>query len=166
MRSLPGSFLKIAWSAVLALFILGFGQGVWGVLLVGNLKTTPTIPWAVPVMAVVLWLMWRYLGGQWLPRSYAYVMGGAVDVTNEANATATFTFTSTDVAWISALGTDRGHQAASIAGEWREGRRAADPRRSHSQDERHDPSPAHDEIAAGRIIAKGALQSDAQASAR
>src|SRR6266571_2810716 len=70
MRSLPGRLLNVAWSAVLALLILGFGQGVWGVLLVGNLRTTPTIPWAVPAMTVVLWLMWRYLGGKWLRRSY------------------------------------------------------------------------------------------------
>lgn len=69
MRSLLGRLLNIAWSAVLALLILGFGQGVWGVLLVANLKTTPTIPWAVPVMALVLRLMWQYLGGKWWPRS-------------------------------------------------------------------------------------------------
>ena len=68
MRSLPGRLLKIAWSAVLALLILGFGQGVWGVLLVANLKTIPTIPWAVPVMMLVLGLMWQYLSGKWWPR--------------------------------------------------------------------------------------------------
>ena len=69
MRSLPGRLLKIAWSAVLAFLILGFGQGVWGVLLVANLKTTPTIPWAVPVMMLVLVLIWQYLSGKWWPRS-------------------------------------------------------------------------------------------------
>src|SRR6266568_3724126 len=69
MRSLPGRLLNVAWSAVLALLILGFGQGVWGVLLIGNLKTTPTIPWAFPVMTLVLGLMWQYLSGKWWPRS-------------------------------------------------------------------------------------------------
>jgi len=59
----------VAWSAMLSFLILGFGQGVWGALLVGSLKTNPAIPWAVPVMAVVLWLMWKYLGGSWWPRS-------------------------------------------------------------------------------------------------
>jgi membrane protease YdiL (CAAX protease family) len=68
-RSFPGKLLMAAWSAILAFFILGFGQGVWGTLLVTNLKTHPAIPWAVPVMAVVLWLMWKYLGGSWWPRS-------------------------------------------------------------------------------------------------
>src|SRR5881296_3892982 len=69
MRSLPGRLLKIAWSAVLAFLILGFGQGVWGVLLVADLKTTPTIPWAVPVMMLVLVLIWQYLRGKWWPSS-------------------------------------------------------------------------------------------------
>lgn len=68
-RSFPGKLLVVAWSAVLSFLILGFGQGVWGALLVANLKTTPAIPWAIPVMAVVLWLMWKYLGGSWWPRS-------------------------------------------------------------------------------------------------
>jgi membrane protease YdiL (CAAX protease family) len=58
----------VVWAAVLSLLILGFGQGVWGALLVANLKTNPAIPWAVPVMATVLWLMWKYLGGSWWPR--------------------------------------------------------------------------------------------------
>src|SRR5439155_21774613 len=48
MRSLPVRLLKIAWSAVLALLILGFGQGVWGVLLVANLKTIPHHPLGRP----------------------------------------------------------------------------------------------------------------------
>jgi membrane protease YdiL (CAAX protease family) len=58
----------VVWAAVLSFLILGFGQGVWGALLVTNLKTNPAIPWAVPVMALVLWLMWKYLGGSWWPR--------------------------------------------------------------------------------------------------
>jgi membrane protease YdiL (CAAX protease family) len=39
------------------------------VLLISNVATTPAIPWAVAVMALVLWLMWQYLGGKWWPRS-------------------------------------------------------------------------------------------------
>jgi membrane protease YdiL (CAAX protease family) len=69
MRSLSARLLAGAWSAILAFLILGFGQGIWGVLLVANLKTSPAIPWAVAVMAAVLWLMWQYLGGKWWPRS-------------------------------------------------------------------------------------------------
>jgi len=69
VRSLPGKIVMVAWSAVLAFLILAFGQGVWGLLLASNLRLTAAIPWAVPAMALVLWLMWEYLGGKWWPRS-------------------------------------------------------------------------------------------------
>jgi membrane protease YdiL (CAAX protease family) len=35
--------------------------GLWSVLLVINLRSTPAIPWAVAVMALLLWLAWRAL---------------------------------------------------------------------------------------------------------
>ena len=70
-RSLPGKLLMVAWSAVLGFVILVFGAGVWAALVTSNLTTTPAIPWAVPLMALVLWLMWRYLDGSWWPRSTA-----------------------------------------------------------------------------------------------
>src|SRR5476651_1809135 len=35
--------------------------GIWSVLLVINLRTTPAIPWAVAVTALLLWLAWRTL---------------------------------------------------------------------------------------------------------
>jgi membrane protease YdiL (CAAX protease family) len=69
MRSLAGKVLMVAWSALLAFLILAFGQRIWGALFVGNLKFSPAIPWAIPAMALVLWLMWQYLGGKWWPRS-------------------------------------------------------------------------------------------------
>lgn len=49
----------------LAAFALGFtilAGGVWSALLVVNLRTTPAIPWSVPLMATLLWLAWRQLG--------------------------------------------------------------------------------------------------------
>ena len=52
----------------MAFLIVLVGQGVWGVLVTTNLKATPRLPWAVPVMAVVLMVMWKYLGGTWWPR--------------------------------------------------------------------------------------------------
>lgn len=45
--------------------------GVWTGLLAINLATSPAVPWAVVVMAGILWLLWRYLGGAWRPRSTA-----------------------------------------------------------------------------------------------
>jgi membrane protease YdiL (CAAX protease family) len=69
MPSLSRRIFAIVWSATLAFLILAFGQGVWAALFIPNLKTNPGIPWAVAVMALVLWLMWQYLGGKWWPRS-------------------------------------------------------------------------------------------------
>src|SRR5258708_25179598 len=59
----------LAWSALLGFAITVFGAGVWATLVTANLASTPGIPWSVPVMAVLLWLMWQYLGGKWWPRS-------------------------------------------------------------------------------------------------
>jgi membrane protease YdiL (CAAX protease family) len=52
---------------MLAFLIFIVGQGAWGALIRSNLAKTPAIPWSVPAMAVILWLMWRYLGGKWWP---------------------------------------------------------------------------------------------------
>lgn len=46
---------------------------VWAALAGVNLKWTPRVPWSAPVMLVVLWLVWRYLGGEGSPRSTARV---------------------------------------------------------------------------------------------
>jgi membrane protease YdiL (CAAX protease family) len=65
--------------ATRALSIIGFGLlafaitilagGIWSVLLVTNLRSSPAVPWSVPTMALLLWLMWSYLGGKGWPRS-------------------------------------------------------------------------------------------------
>ncbi len=68
-RSLSVRFLSLAWSAILAFLILAFGQGIWGALLVSNLRSSTAIPWAVAVMSLILWLMWQYLGGKWWPHN-------------------------------------------------------------------------------------------------
>jgi len=52
----------------LALGLTLLAGGIWSALLITNLATSPAIPWAVIVMAVLLWLMWQYLGGKWPPR--------------------------------------------------------------------------------------------------
>jgi membrane protease YdiL (CAAX protease family) len=69
MRSALGGVLTVGWAATLAFVITAYGQGLWGVLVATNLRTTPTFPWAVAVMAFLLWAMWQYLGGRWRPRS-------------------------------------------------------------------------------------------------
>ena len=55
--------------ALLAFVLTAVAGGVWTALLAANLATSPAIPWAVVVMAVLLWLLWRYLGGAGWPRS-------------------------------------------------------------------------------------------------
>src|SRR5260370_1855364 len=57
----------LAWSALLGFTITVFGAGVWATLATVNLASTPGIPWSVPVMAVLLWLVWLYLRGHGLP---------------------------------------------------------------------------------------------------
>jgi membrane protease YdiL (CAAX protease family) len=42
---------------------------VWGPLYITNLRTTPAIPWSVPVTAAALFLIWRYLRGAGWPKS-------------------------------------------------------------------------------------------------
>lgn len=69
MRSFFGSVLAVLWSGLLGFVIIVFGAGVWAALATINLTTSPAIPWAVPVMALILWAMWRYLGGKWWPHS-------------------------------------------------------------------------------------------------
>jgi len=68
MRSLFTRLGVLVWSGILAFLILTVAQAVWGALITRNIKSSPAVPWAVPVMAVVLWLMWQYLGGKWWPR--------------------------------------------------------------------------------------------------
>jgi hypothetical protein len=55
-------------ATMIALFIALAPQGVWSALILINLRASPTVPWAVALMAGLLWAMWRYLGGAWPPR--------------------------------------------------------------------------------------------------
>lgn len=54
--------------AVLAFVLTAVAGGVWTALLAVNLAMTPAIPWAVVVMAALLWLLWHYLNGAGWPR--------------------------------------------------------------------------------------------------
>jgi membrane protease YdiL (CAAX protease family) len=69
MRSLARQIPTVFWAALLALALTVLAGGVWSALVVANLQTSPTIPWSVAVMALLLWLMWQYLGGSWWPQS-------------------------------------------------------------------------------------------------
>jgi membrane protease YdiL (CAAX protease family) len=68
-RSFATRVLSIIGFALLAFAIAILAGGVWSALLVTNLRSNPTVPWSVPVMALLLWLMWSYLGGKGWPQS-------------------------------------------------------------------------------------------------
>jgi membrane protease YdiL (CAAX protease family) len=54
---------------LIALLATLVAQAVWTGLLVANLKVSPRLPWAVVLMALILWSTWRYVGGAWWPAS-------------------------------------------------------------------------------------------------
>lgn len=56
---------------VLAFVLTAVVGGIWTALLTINLATSPAIPWAVIVMGLLLWGVWRYLGGAGWPQRTA-----------------------------------------------------------------------------------------------
>jgi membrane protease YdiL (CAAX protease family) len=63
--------LKALLFAVVAFVVTAVTGGIWTALLAVNLATSPAFPWSVAVMALLLWLLWRYLGGAGWPRATA-----------------------------------------------------------------------------------------------
>jgi membrane protease YdiL (CAAX protease family) len=60
---------KLFWVGALAYALTLLTGGIWLALIVGNLKTTPSIPWSIVVMAALLWAIWQFLNGKWKPES-------------------------------------------------------------------------------------------------
>jgi len=61
----PGGWITtVLWTGGLAWLVTVAAGGVWTLLLVANLATTPSLPWATAIMAPVLWSIWSYLGGK------------------------------------------------------------------------------------------------------
>jgi membrane protease YdiL (CAAX protease family) len=56
---------------LLALLMIGIAGLIWGALVYANLRTSPSLPWSLPAIIIVLWLTWQYLGGKGPPRSTA-----------------------------------------------------------------------------------------------
>jgi membrane protease YdiL (CAAX protease family) len=71
MLSAAKSIYQAALAGLIGIGIVVFASAVWVALMFANLKTSPAIPWAAPVMICVLWLMWQYLGGKGWPQSTA-----------------------------------------------------------------------------------------------
>jgi membrane protease YdiL (CAAX protease family) len=68
-RSFATRALSIIGFGLLAFAITVLAGGIWSALLVANLRSSPAMPWSVPLMAILLWLIWSYLGGKGWPRS-------------------------------------------------------------------------------------------------
>ena len=68
-RSLAARVLRIIAFGLFAFVISILGGGIWTGLLIANLRSSPAVPWSVPTMALLLWLMWSYLNGKGWPRS-------------------------------------------------------------------------------------------------
>jgi membrane protease YdiL (CAAX protease family) len=56
---------------LLALLMIAVPSAVWGALVFANLKASPTVPWCLPAVLMVLWLFWQYAGGRGWPSSTA-----------------------------------------------------------------------------------------------
>jgi membrane protease YdiL (CAAX protease family) len=65
MSKSPRAIFECVWTGLFAVAFTGVVSGVWAGLLIANLRLTPTVPWAVVPMALVLWAAWSLLGGQW-----------------------------------------------------------------------------------------------------
>lgn len=68
-RSLSGRILTVVWAGIVAFLIGTVSSLIWGALAASNLAISPAIPWSAAVMALVLVLLWLYLGGRGWPQS-------------------------------------------------------------------------------------------------
>ncbi len=68
MPSASARILAVIWSLIVTALISAIGAGIWSLLITTNLLSTPKIPWAVVVMAVILWVGWLWLNGRGWPR--------------------------------------------------------------------------------------------------
>jgi membrane protease YdiL (CAAX protease family) len=74
---------RLALTGAFAFGLTALVSGIWAGLLAANLRANPAVPWSVAVMAAVLWVLWKYLGGRWWPRRTsqarrAHLRAGAV----------------------------------------------------------------------------------------
>jgi membrane protease YdiL (CAAX protease family) len=69
MQGLSDRPLRVIRAGILGLLITFIGSGVWAALLTINLRVSPGVPWSAIPDATFLWLLWKWLGGWWRPRS-------------------------------------------------------------------------------------------------
>jgi membrane protease YdiL (CAAX protease family) len=68
-RSFATRTLKVIGFGLLAIAITILAGGIWSALLVTSLRSSPAVPWSVPAMALLLWLIWSNRGGRGRPHS-------------------------------------------------------------------------------------------------
>ncbi|HEV2533650.1 CPBP family intramembrane glutamic endopeptidase [Phenylobacterium sp.] len=56
-------------AAVVSIAITAYGQGIWGPLVLANLRLSPGVPWAAPLMAALLAGLILYLSGRGWPKA-------------------------------------------------------------------------------------------------
>jgi len=54
-------------ATLISVAITAYGQGLWGPLVIANMKLSPGVPWAAPTMAVLLTVLLLYLSGRGWP---------------------------------------------------------------------------------------------------
>jgi membrane protease YdiL (CAAX protease family) len=59
--------VRMVVTALGAIVATGVASAIWGGLLTVNLSTSPGVPWSAPVTWLLLWLAWRYAGGDGPP---------------------------------------------------------------------------------------------------
>ncbi|MDB5493248.1 MAG: hypothetical protein JWP86_585 [Phenylobacterium sp.] len=64
LKTAAGAF---GLAALISVAITAYGQGLWGPLVIANLRLEPQIPWAAPTMAVLLAGLLLYLSGRGWP---------------------------------------------------------------------------------------------------
>lgn len=64
LKSRVGAF---GLAAAISVGIVAYGQGLWGAMVIANIRFHPAIPWAAPVMAVLLVGLLAYLSGRGWP---------------------------------------------------------------------------------------------------
>jgi len=63
--------LLVVGFGLLALLMIGIAGLIWGALVYANLRMSPSLPWCLPAIIIVLWLTWQYLGGKGPPHGTA-----------------------------------------------------------------------------------------------
>lgn len=69
MPNIARGFLAFLAAAAVALGITAYGQGLWGLLALANIRFHPELPWAAILMAGLLALLLLYLSGAGWPQS-------------------------------------------------------------------------------------------------